>query len=179
MTVIIGFIDKSKIYIGGDRLASNGHSKEEIAYPKVFKKGKFLFGYTTSFRFGEILQYDFEPPFHSKDIEDDREYMVSIFIPELRNSLENGKYSASDAYGKSGVAIIGYKGRLYTLQDDWCLLEYSSGVHTIGAGAEYAVGAMSVLKDLDMPTENKIRKAIQITSEYCVSVGSLCDVVQG
>lgn len=178
MTVIIGFIDKSKVYIGGDRLASNNYYKAEAAEPKVFKKGEFIIGYTSSFRFGEILQYGFNPPYHSKDIETDKEYMVTHFIPEVRKSLEDGKYSKSDADGKSGVAIIGYRNKLYTLQEDWSIIEYLSGVHTTGAGAEYAQGAMSALRNLDMTAENKIKEAIRITSEHCPFVSSLCDVVE-
>lgn len=177
MTVIIGFIEKSRVCIAGDRMASNNYLKGDVSHPKVFKNGDFIIGYTGSFRFGEILQYDFKPPHRSKDISSDREYMVSSFIPALRKSLEDGKYSKNDADGKSGVAIIGYNGELYTLQEDWSIIQYSSNIHTIGAGAEYAAGAMSVLIGLEMMPEDKIKRAIEITAQHCPFVSSQCDVI--
>ena len=60
MTCVVGLIEDNTIYLGADSLGSNGHSKSEYRFPKVFQNGDFLIGYTSSFRMGQMLQYELD-----------------------------------------------------------------------------------------------------------------------
>jgi len=65
MTVIIGIIDKknNKAIIAGDSAATDSWDYQtKIKHPKVFRNGKFIIGYTHSFRLGDVLRYAFNPP---------------------------------------------------------------------------------------------------------------------
>lgn len=177
MTCIIGFVDKSKrkMIIAGDRLGSNGYTGEVINKPKIFKKKKVLFGYTTSFRFGQILEHHLKIPKDKRKIP--YEYIVKDLLPCIREVLETHKYSSKDDAGKSGTAIIMYKGFVYTLQDDWSVLEYLNNV-SVGSGSEVASGAMLALRNSKYSNKKIAKNVIKIVSEVVLSVGGKPDVIE-
>jgi len=57
MTCIVGLIDKEskKIYMGGDSAGVANYSLSVRKDPKVFKRYGFIFGFTSSFRMGQLL----------------------------------------------------------------------------------------------------------------------------
>ena len=60
MTCIIGLKHADRIYIGGDRCGAAGYSVTVRTESKVFMREDsldrpFLFGYTSSFRMGQLL----------------------------------------------------------------------------------------------------------------------------
>ncbi len=65
MTCIVAIIDGNKVFMGGDAAASD--DKTGIIFqrvdPKVFKVGQFGIGFIDSFRMGQILQYNWTPPY--------------------------------------------------------------------------------------------------------------------
>ena len=67
MTCIVGIVDQSnnKTYMAADSIGVRGNDKSIQNNPKVFYNyhdPKFLIGFTSSFRMGQILQYEFIPP---------------------------------------------------------------------------------------------------------------------
>lgn len=176
MTCIIGFIDKSKrkMVIAGDRMGSNGHSGSPVNKPKVFQRGKVLFGYTTSFRFGQILEHHLTIPKDKRD--SPYEFMVLDLVPKIRKVLEQHKYSSTDEKGISGTAILMYKGFVYTLQEDWSVLEYTDYQAT-GSGEDVASGALIALRDIPMSNKERANIALDAAAEVIVSVGGGTDVI--
>ena len=62
--------------------------------PKVFKVGNFLIGYTSSFRMGQILRFNFNPLKYVPEIHNDEyEYMCTDFIDEVRVCFREGGYT--------------------------------------------------------------------------------------
>ena len=57
MTCIVGLEHDGKVYMGGDSAAVGGMDVYPSRIPKVFQAGRYLIGYTTSFRMGQLLQY--------------------------------------------------------------------------------------------------------------------------
>ena len=83
MTCIAAYVDKEKnIWMGGDSIAYGNYEYNLISQPKVFLTHNMIIGYTSSFRMGQILQYDFDIPKHSPELTDNR-YMVSVFIDKI------------------------------------------------------------------------------------------------
>ena len=68
MTCIVGFIDKDGVYIGGDScaLSTDDYSYNIRQDEKVFQKGEFIFGYSASFRMGQIIRFKLRTPNHPK-----------------------------------------------------------------------------------------------------------------
>lgn len=57
MTCIIGIETKDgKVILGGDNLGSDGHTSSLYAQSKIFKHSGMIFGYTSSFRFGQLVE---------------------------------------------------------------------------------------------------------------------------
>lgn len=57
MTCIIGLIKNKKVYIGGDSAGVDGLNITIRKDSKVFKINKFIIGYTSSFRMGQLLRF--------------------------------------------------------------------------------------------------------------------------
>lgn len=80
MTAIAGVAEDGKVWIGGDSAGVGGLNLETRTDPKVFVNGDFLFGYTSSFRMGQILEHEFSPP-KPYEGEQGMPFMVKLFIP--------------------------------------------------------------------------------------------------
>ena len=57
MTCIVGLETPNGIMMGCDSAAVGGGNIFTTRLKKVFKRGKFLIGYSTSFRMGQVIQY--------------------------------------------------------------------------------------------------------------------------
>lgn len=145
MTCIIGWGDGDRVLIGGDSAGVSGYDITIMNNPKVFKLGSYVIGFTTSFRMGQLLQYNFTPPEHPEG-QDDIEHLVKNFIPALRSCLKEHGFSKIDNNEESGGRfIVGYKGRIYTIESDFMVGIPSKGYDSVGCGYNVALGAMDAL----------------------------------
>ena len=149
MTCIVGLVDKEGVYIGGDSAAV---SEDDLSYnirsdEKVFTKGEFIFGYSTSFRMGQLLRYKLKIPAHPKGM-DSTQYMVTFFIDAVRRCFEDNDYNEMMT-ADGGSFMIGYKGKLYVILSDYQVAQAKENYAALGCGENFAMGAMyaSVEKD--------------------------------
>lgn len=142
MTCIVGFRHAQGIIVGGDSAGSDGYVIQRNVRPKVFKNGEFLIGYTTSFRMGQVLEFDLHPPVVPPG-EDPLTSMVARFIPEVRKALkESGFAEVENNQETGGVFLVAFRGRLFAVQRDFSVLEAMDGYDACGSGEEYALGAL-------------------------------------
>jgi ATP-dependent protease HslVU (ClpYQ) peptidase subunit len=164
MTCIIGFADKDKVYIGGDSAGVSGYSIHIRADEKVFRNGPFIMGFTSSFRMGQLLRYVFQPPEQPADM-DDRKFMVAVFIPAVKKCFKSGGFQRSkDGGDRGGAFLVGYKGRLYEIDEDYQVGLLADNVASVGCGESVALGAMYGLAHTKLDPIAKILKALEITS---------------
>jgi len=143
MICIVGMEHKGVVYLGGDSAATSGWDTRIQAAPKVFKLGEFVMGYTTSFRMGQLLQYEFTPP--ENDCDDDMAYMVTRFVPALRECMKKGGFTAvKESQETGGVFLVGYRGKLYKVIDEFSVLRSQDGYEAVGCGDRYALVAVWV-----------------------------------
>lgn len=148
MTCIVGIEYDGKVYLGGDSAAVAGWDTQIQEAPKVFKLGDFVMGYTSSFRMGQLLQYDFTPP--QNECEDDMTYMVKHFVPALRDLMKTGGFmTVKDNREEAGAFLVGYRGKLYSIQNDFSVMRYVDRFdgtdycyNAVGVGAPYALAVM-------------------------------------
>jgi ATP-dependent protease HslVU (ClpYQ) peptidase subunit len=168
MTCIIGLKHGNHVYIGGDSAGVSGTSLEIRADKKIFKNGDFLFGFTTSFRMGELLQYKFKPPQRHPDI-DVYQYMVTDFIDAVRDCLKNGGYARKDREAESGgTFIVGYCERLFVIGDDYQVGEPLLDYTAVGCGEDIAKGAMYTSGTME--PEKRILKALEAAEQFSTAV---------
>src|SRR3546814_9779502 len=81
-----------------------------------------LFPYTTlfrSFRMGQLLAHSFQPPKWHDDY-DVYEYMVRDFVEAVRNCLKSGGFATREKEAEAGgTFLVGFKGRLFEIADDY------------------------------------------------------------
>lgn len=145
MTLIIGIDievgNKKYVYLAGDKCGSNGFTKDNYTKSKIFKRDDYAFGYTTSFRMGQILEFaDI-----SKDLPSwkQEKNLYTSFVDWVRNSMDKGGFLET----KSGVLKCGnfifYNGNiLCEFQDDLSVLIPEDGLMACGSGEYHAKAIM-------------------------------------
>lgn len=141
MTCIVAFKQDGKTWIAGDMLGSNGDTKKLIAQPKVFKNKNLFIGYTTSFRFGQVLEHAWNPPRHIAEDKSDMKYLVEDAIPSMMQCLKDSGVKEIADFGGYGDCIIVYNQKIYHMQSDNAILEYSD-YESCGSGAVMANALM-------------------------------------
>ena len=149
MTCIVGLVDKDGVYIGGDSAAV---SEGDLSYnirtdEKVFLKGEFIFGYSTSFRMGQLLQYKLRLPTHPKGMEN-HQYMVTLFVDAVKKCFEDNDYTDMMTE-EGGCFMVGYKGKLYVILSDYQVAEPKESFAALGCGELIALGAMYANSEKD------------------------------
>jgi ATP-dependent protease HslVU (ClpYQ) peptidase subunit len=161
MTLIVGIIDKEKVYIGADSAGVAGLDITTRKDAKVFKKGDFVIGCTSSFRMIQLIRFSFNLP-KRYDNQDVYEYMCTSFVNELRNVFKNGGFARRDNEVESGgFFLVGYKGRLFTIQGDYQVAEGEKPYDAVGCAESYALGALDVM-DQTLGASERITRALEI-----------------
>ncbi|MEZ2446086.1 hypothetical protein AB6805_30430 [Chitinophaga sp. RCC_12] len=171
MTCIIGVVSKGKVFIGGDSAGVDGNDMMIRKDEKVFKIGEFIFGCTSSFRMIQLIRYSFTPP----KITPKRniyEYLCTDFINALRECLINGGFAQKDMESEAGgVSLMGYKGRLFYIGDDYQIGEPKDLMAAIGSGAAYSLGAMIAMKGrTGTPPEKMIDISLRVAAHLSTGV---------
>ncbi len=169
MTCIVGLVHNKKVWIGGDSAGIAGLDQTIRADAKVFTRGEFAFGFTTSFRMGQILRYSFKiPPIsEGKDI---YEYMVTDFIDAVRKALKDGGYARKESEEeKGGTFLVGVRGRLFKIDSDYQVGESVKPYDACGCGESYALGAFYAQKSLVDPKKSVIA-ALEAATEFSAGV---------
>lgn len=144
MTCIVGLIDKvqNKIIIGGDSVGIGYYDATPRKDAKVFERGALLFGFTSSFRMGDIIRYNLAMPKVDKEM-DAREWLVTDFIPKLREAYRtHGYLTLKDNVEKGGVFLCAFAGRLFRIDDDFQVGESLRDYEAVGCGEGYALGSL-------------------------------------
>jgi hypothetical protein len=189
MTCIVGIAYSNKVYLGSDSLGSGNGVKQVYITPKLVKLDIFEkrdltltkiplgIGYTTSYRMGDLLRYNFTPPPIEHD-EDENEYLVKDFIPELIKCFDDHSFARTKEGTKSGGNfLVGLRKRLFHVQEDFSVLEPSCGYTAVGSGQEFAMGALYAYRRTATEPEKSVVGAIRAATEFCTTVGGTVDCI--
>lgn len=169
MTAIVGLKEeKTKcIYLGADSLASNGMQRSRIADPKIFKNGEFIIAYAGSFRSGQILAYKFKPPAIPKNNNKLFSYMVNEFVEELRETLSKSgriRKEMDQENARPLEFLVAIRGRLFSVQEDFSVLEPMDGYAAAGSGESICIGSLYSTKGL--PADKRIKLALKAAAHH-------------
>jgi len=163
MTCIIGLEEDGRVYMGGDSCTTAGYETRTIKGKKVFfigKNAQILVGASGSGRMTQILQYNFKPPpFGTFEAE---EYLCKLFVPKLRKAIRKHGYihteNQTENISENGRFLIGFKGQLFTIYDDFQVHQTEDGLQALGSGREYALGVMRFYQS--MAKQNSIASGV-------------------
>ena len=170
MTCIVGIASHGIVYMGADSAGSDGWAEQVVATPKLFKRGPFLIGYTTSFRMGQLLQHWLDVPERTPG-QAPVDYMVRIFVEEARRVFrERGFAKIEHNQEEGGEFLVGYGGRLFHIGTDFHVLEFGQGFMACGKGYLVALGALHALQRQQVGPRPAILAALHAASEISEAV---------
>lgn len=147
MTIICACIDKKEgiVHMGADRSISRGDEVHVSPHSKLHWIGKFLIALSGP----EILAQQAKFLFHLPELppeQDVFEYMVATFSGHLRDAFKKNGYIEPDLRKDTGdfEMLVAYQERLFMIGCDFSVTEYTVPYAAIGAGRQYAMGAMAV-----------------------------------
>lgn len=168
MTCIVGLVDNKRVYIGGDSAGVGDYDLTVRADAKVFHNGPFLFGFTSSFRMGQLLRYAFKPPKHDSDLSD-YEYLVTTFVDALRECLKAGGWARKENEQEgAGTFLLGYRGHLYRIEGDYQVGEGADSYGACGCGQSVALGAMYASEGQE--PKRRIKTALAAAERFSAGV---------
>lgn len=172
MTCIVALKDKNIIVLGGDSFAGDNFYHDIVTEPKVFQKDEYAFGFCGSFRLYQILKYETILPVLPKKCKDITAFLVKTFVPKIRKQFEmSGFRSLKDnveGFGdEQSSVIIVIRGKAYVMYSDFSIVEFGRECYSIGAGAFFALGAFSALRETKLSPEKKVEKCLTAATDWC------------
>lgn len=169
MTCIVGIEHDGGVTIGADSAGIAGLSVTIRADTKVFRNGEFVMGFTTSFRMGQLLRYSLVPPTPA-DWDIDR-FMATEFVTAVRDCLREGGYSRIESGAESGgTFLVGIRGRLYRIDEDYQIGRSVDLYDACGCGEEFALGALHANGGLE--PEDRVRGALEAAAHHSAGVAA-------
>jgi len=170
MTAIVGLVDNGTVYMGADSAGVDScYNLTVRADRKLFIKKDFLFGFTSSFRMGQLLQYKLSLPIRDKE-QDIFNFMVCDFVEAVRTCLKQGGYAKKDnEVESSGTFLVGYQGRLFKIDSDYQVGENVCGYDACGCGESYALGSL-FSHNGHMEGEPRVLLALEAAQQFSAGV---------
>jgi len=166
MTAIAAIIADGKIWMGGDSAGVCVGSLSLVVRkdPKVFIRDKFIIGFTSSFRMGNLLQYSFKIPDHPPKMPDDV-YMNTIFIDAVRECFKNGGYSyTNNGQESGGQFMVGYNKKLYVIGGDFQVGVPVDNFSACGCGGDLCLG--SLYSTANVQPDKRIKMALHAAERF-------------
>lgn len=169
MTCIAAVAEKGTVWIGGDSAGVAGYDLTLRADEKVFTRGPFVFGFTSSFRMGQLLRYRLETP--AFDVADAglSEYMATTFVDAVRKCLREGGWLTKEKEQESGgTFIVGARGRIFVIHGDFQVGEPLDGFGAVGCGRDIALGSLYTTEGL--APETRLLTALKAAERFSAGV---------
>jgi len=169
MTCIAGVEHNKKVYIGGDSAGTSELSITIRADEKVFINGPCIFGFTTSFRMGQILRYQLHIPNKPKKMSE-TVFVHTMLLESIRKTLKDFGYAKiSENTEVGGTFLLGYAGHLYKVGSDYQVSRSVETFAACGCGEPYAIASLYTTKRSNLPTK-RIQQALKVAEHFSVGV---------
>jgi len=161
--------------MGADTLASNSYGYAEPRNDvKIFQLKDMLIGFTTSYRMGQLLMYKLQIPEHPKEMSN-HQYFSTLFIDAVRELFKKEGFSVVENNNEhGGEFLIGYKGELFHIYDDFQVAQSSHNFDACGSGMYLALGALNALHEFknEMTPKEYILHALRAAEKFNAYVRS-------
>lgn len=178
MTCIVAVEHGGKVYMGGDAAGTGGTRQAIMTEPKVFRRGQFVIGYTTSFRMGQLLQHTLKAPTYTAEWQKrgPAAFMTVRFVDAVRKCLSDGGWlTTKNEQIEAGQFLVGFRDRLYVVEGDLQVGRVADGFYAVGCGADLALGSMHTTARIpayqECPTE-RILNALEAAERFSAGVAA-------
>jgi ATP-dependent protease HslVU (ClpYQ) peptidase subunit len=178
MTCIVAITKDNKVYMGGDSGGSDEDSGLILNFkaPKVFKRNEYIIGYAGSYRFGKLLEHSFVLPTVPSNVKTSEQldaFMNSVFITSIR---KQSKELELDKEELEFDVLVGIRGHLFEIGNDWYALEPTISFLTAGSGTKYALGSLYTTQTWKDPVQ-RINMALSAAAEYSMDVSGPFNII--
>lgn len=168
MTCIAAIVEGGDVWMGADSAGVAGLDLCIRRDPKIYRVKNILFGFTSSFRMGQLLGHRFNPPEHQAEWTIER-YLHTVFIDAVRQTLKDGGFArTTNGEEQAGSFLVGYKGRLFNVCCDYQIAENVLPFNAVGCGALVALGALYV--SAGKPPEKRLIEALYAAEAFSAGV---------
>lgn len=170
MTVIVGYVDKEKkeMYFGADTCIGYGNFTIDKVDDKIisFPEQELVIGFAGSWYPIQLIKHNIEIPDYEEG-SDIMSYMVKEFVPMI-SSIVEGTISETTALG----ILIGFKGRLFEVDEQFCVTEPSLHYHAIGSGDRHAIGCLHTMDNYveSATSQTKVDAALNCATKFILNV---------
>lgn len=173
MTAIVGMVDKAdgSVWVMGDSAASNGSGVWVQKDPKVWTHGELAMGFCGSFRGRDILATNMDLPVMPPDMDAGR-YLRTEFVAAVREAMRKGGFLSSFREGNDlslSSLMVGTRGRLFVMRNDFSIGEENSPFTAIGSGADHALGSLYSTRQWP-DVKSRLTEALNASTYYTPSV---------
>ena len=172
MTCVIALKADGIVYMGADSLGSNLYTKRARIDPKIYRVGDFMFGFTTSFRMGQLLGHAFKAPDRDPRVATEK-FMSTVFIDAVRECLKTGGFAKKEnETEEGGNFLVAYEGRIFNIDSDYQVGESVLPYEAVGCGQDIAMGSMYTSAASAMSPTERIDIALKAAGEFSCGVGA-------
>jgi ATP-dependent protease HslVU (ClpYQ) peptidase subunit len=176
VTIVVAYKDhkNNKVWLGSDSQGTAGTDRCFRLDEKVFISNGIGYGFTDSFRMGQILRYHSEPVQCPGDLmqEDPHAYTVQYLVPMWRKILkEHGYTSVINNEETAGTFVVTFGGNLFTIECDFQVGENADDYSAIGCGYSYAYGSLYTTAKSKMSIQKKMETAIEAACYWSSGCG--------
>lgn len=169
MTAIAGLVHDDRVLIGADSGGVGGWTLNIRKDAKVFANGAYVMGFTTSFRMGQILRWAFKPPAPTKGSLE--RFMCTTWVDAARKALSEGGWATKEAEREvGGCLLIGVRGHLFRIDEDWQVGEHVEGYAAVGSGEQVSLGALAATQHLGLDPEKRVLTALEAAQAHNIGV---------
>jgi hypothetical protein len=170
MTCVIAIKESGAVYMGADSAGSNLYTIRTRIDPKIYKVGPFMFGFTTSFRMGQLLGHAFKAPDRDPRVPTDR-FMTTTFIDAVRDCLKVGGYATkTNEVEQGGTFLVAYEGRVFEIDSDYQVGESALPYEAVGCGTDIAMGSLFTTQGGAMTPAERIEVALRAAEAFSCGV---------
>ena len=95
----------------------------------------------------------------------------TTFIDAVRDCLKTGGWAKKDdEREEGGTFLVGVKGRLFTVEDDYQVGASADGYAAVGCGSEIALGALFATARTRMSPERRLTVALEAAERFSAGV---------
>jgi ATP-dependent protease HslVU (ClpYQ) peptidase subunit len=168
MTAIVGLVQSGTVYIGGDSAGVEGLNLTVRADTKVFRKKRYVFGFTTSFRMGQLIRYSLTVPKPNGDLD---AFMSTTFVDAVRECLKTGGWASKEnEREEGGTFLVGVQGQLFTVYGDYQVARAADDFAAVGCGDQIALGALFGTAGADLSPRRRVLKALAAAERFSAGV---------
>lgn len=181
MTCIVGVKHDGNVYIGSDSRASNSFVHSNIlGMSKIGiiegSNQKIIYGISGKQRLTNVVKNKVTLPEKTSSMNDDN-YIFEI-VESIRKQAEkyNATITKDNKVDSESNWLLGYKGRLFIVQDDFSYFEWTEEYVTTGSGTYHADGYLYSKQHEDNP-KLRIETAIKAAAYYVNGVDDNVHIV--